>query len=92
MFSFSKVIDRFDTTTDFILLIFPDARKPVTINDDLHKALSQTSVDIHDNPCPPLWDHQNRILRVPARYSKSNLADWLLKLAEKRKMTRLKAE
>jgi protein kinase-like protein len=70
-----------DTTTDFILQIFTDARKPFAINDNFYKTLSQTRVDIHGKPCPPLWDQQNRTLRPPA-YTESDLTDWLNRLSE----------
>ena len=66
-----------DTTTDFILQIFPEKQKPFIIDDNFYKALSQTCCDIHNNPCPPLWDQQKRTLSKPASYSESDLADWL---------------
>jgi hypothetical protein len=66
-----------DTTTDFIHQIFSDARKPLTIDNNFYKTLSQTRLDIYDNPCLPLWDLQNRTLTKPESYSESHLADWL---------------
>ena len=77
-----------DTTTDFILQIFSKARKPLTIDDNFYKTLSQTRLDIHDNPCPPLWDQQNRTLRKPASYSERDLADWLNLLSKVMGMVR----
>jgi hypothetical protein len=66
-----------DTTPDFILHIFSEARKPLTIDDKFYKILSHTRLDIHDNPCPPLWNQENRTLRRPESYSEEHLADWL---------------
>jgi hypothetical protein len=66
-----------DTTTDFIFQIFSEKRKPLIIGDYFYKALAQTQHDIHDIPCSPLWNQQNRTLLRPASYSESHLADWL---------------
>jgi hypothetical protein len=66
-----------DTTTDFILQIFPEKRLPFIIDDKFYKVLSQAPCNIHGNICPPLWNQQNRTLRKPASFSESDLADWL---------------
>ena len=66
-----------DTTTDFIFLLFPEKRKPLTIDNAFYKKLSQTTKDIYDKPCLPLWDSQTCSLMPPESSSEKDLADWL---------------